>query len=108
MADVEKIEKALAQLKAERIRLDEAIKMHEASENVERLAERAQIKEAILSLERLARGRRRGPGRPPNWLADVAPPKRRPPDNLPPAAAMRVQRHRNGLTWAVAGRKRPA
>jgi DNA invertase Pin-like site-specific DNA recombinase len=40
-------------------------------------AEREQIEEAILSLERLARGRGRGPGRPPNWMADVAPPKRR-------------------------------
>ena len=35
-------------------------------------AEREQIEEAILSLERLARGRGRGPGRPPNWMADVA------------------------------------
>jgi hypothetical protein len=43
-------------------------------------AERAQIEEAILSLERLARGRGRGPGRPPNWMADVAPKRRgRPP-----------------------------
>src|SRR5260370_38946300 len=40
-------------------------------------AEREQIEEAILSLERLARGRGRGPGRPPNWMADVTPPKRR-------------------------------
>jgi hypothetical protein len=71
-------------------------------------AERQQVEEAIQNLERLARGRNRGPGRPPNWLADVAPPKRRPPDNLPPAAAMRVPRHRNGVTWAVAGRERTA
>jgi len=34
-------------------------------------AEREQIEEAILSLERLARGRGRGPGRPPTWMADV-------------------------------------
>ena len=116
--DVEKIEKALAQLKAERERLDEAIKMHESSENVERLAELTQIEEAILSLERLARGRGRGPGRPPNWMADVATPKRRGrppgsrnqphnPNDPAPAAAVRVQRPRNGLTWAVAGRERP-
>jgi hypothetical protein len=36
-------------------------------------AEREQIEEAILSLERLARGRGRGPGRPPNWMADITP-----------------------------------
>jgi hypothetical protein len=71
-------------------------------------AKRAEIEEAILSLERLARGRHRGPGRPPNMMADYTtpPPKRRPPD-LPPAA-LRLQRHRNGLAWAVAGRKRTA
>jgi hypothetical protein len=42
-------------------------------------AERAQIEEAILSLERLARGRGRGPGRPPNWMAEAEShtPKRR-------------------------------
>lgn len=43
-------------------------------------AERAQIEEAILSLERLARGRGRGPGRPPNWMAEATEthtPKRR-------------------------------
>jgi hypothetical protein len=39
-------------------------------------AEREQIEEAIVSLERLARGRVRGPGRPPNWMADTAPKKR--------------------------------
>ena len=39
-------------------------------------AEREQIEEAIVSLERLARGRVRGPGRPPNWLADPTPKKR--------------------------------
>ena len=37
-------------------------------------AERAQIEEAILSLERLARGRGRGPGRPPNWMAEAEQP----------------------------------
>jgi hypothetical protein len=43
-------------------------------------AEREQIEEAILSLERLARGRARGPGRPPNWMADDTPKRRgRPP-----------------------------
>jgi hypothetical protein len=37
--------------------------------------ERLQIEEAILSLERLARGRGRRRGRPPAWLAE--PPKKR-------------------------------
>ena len=40
-------------------------------------AEREQIQEAIDSLERLARGRGRGPGRPPNWMTDALLPKRR-------------------------------
>ncbi len=39
--------------------------------------ERAQIEEAILSLERLARGRGRKRGRPPAWMAAVNPPKKR-------------------------------
>jgi hypothetical protein len=38
---------------------------------------RDQIEEAILQLERLARDRGRGAGRPPNWMAEVPPPKRR-------------------------------
>ena len=43
-------------------------------------AEREQIEEAILSLERLARGRGRGPGRPPNWISEITPKRRgRPP-----------------------------
>jgi hypothetical protein len=43
-------------------------------------AEREQIEEAIGSLERLARGRIRGPGRPPNWMAEITPKRRgRPP-----------------------------
>ena len=43
-------------------------------------AEREQIEEAILSLERLARGRGRGPGRPPNWMSEITPKRRgRPP-----------------------------
>jgi len=45
--------------------------------------ERQQIEEAIVSLERLARGRGRRRGRPPAWMASAAantaaaPPKRR-------------------------------
>lgn len=47
-------------------------------------AERAQIEEAIVSLERLARGRGKRRGRPPAWLASASevlaaevPPKKR-------------------------------
>jgi hypothetical protein len=40
-------------------------------------AEREQIEEAVLSLERLARGQGKGPGRPPQWMADMITPKRR-------------------------------
>jgi hypothetical protein len=41
-------------------------------------AERAQIEEAILSLEKLARGRGKRRGRPPSWLSEaVEAPKRR-------------------------------
>jgi hypothetical protein len=81
-------------------------------------AEREQIDEAVLSLERLARGRGRGPGRPPNWMADVAPPKqpgRRPakrrggpPDGsgsappLPPCCAMLLPGSRCQIQWAGA------
>jgi hypothetical protein len=58
-------------------------------------AEREQIEEAILSLERLARGRGRGPGRPPNWISEITPKRRgRPPGSknkarasAPPVAA---------------------
>jgi len=44
---------------------------------VELKEERQQIEEAILSLERLARGRGRRRGRPPAWMAEVEAPKRR-------------------------------
>jgi hypothetical protein len=40
-------------------------------------SEREQIEEAIVSLERLARGRGRRRGRPPSWMAEVNAPKRR-------------------------------
>ncbi len=39
--------------------------------------ERQQIEEAILSLERLARGRGRRRGRPPAWMSAAVEPKRR-------------------------------
>ena len=42
--------------------------------------ERLQIEEAILSLERLARGRGKRRGRPPTWMAEVGVKRRgRPP-----------------------------
>jgi hypothetical protein len=39
--------------------------------------ERQQIEEAILSLERLARGRGRRRGRPPAWMVEATEPRRR-------------------------------
>jgi hypothetical protein len=51
-------------------------------------AEREQIEEAIASLERLAQGRVRGPGRPPNWMAEASPKRRgRPPGSKNKVAA---------------------
>lgn len=68
---------------------------------VELRSERAQLEEAILSLERLARGRGKRRGRPPAWLATepsesgsasaaaVAPKRRgRPPGSKNKTAAM--------------------
>ena len=50
---------------------------------VELRQERQQIEEAIISLERLARGRGRRRGRPPAWLAAATQKRRgRPPKNL--------------------------
>jgi len=53
-------------------------------------AEREQIEEAILSLERLARGRGRRRGRPPAWMAEAGEeaPKRR---GRPPGSKNKVQ-----------------
>jgi hypothetical protein len=51
-------------------------------------AEREQIEEAILSLERLARGRGKHRGRPPAWMAEVELPKRR---GRPPGSKNKVQ-----------------
>jgi hypothetical protein len=65
-------------------------------------AERQQIEEAILSLERLARGRHRGPGRPPNMLADFSPtpPKRR---GRPPGSKNKVHEPAAQQSAAAAG-----
>jgi hypothetical protein len=49
--------------------------------------ERTQIEEAILSLERLARGRGRRRGRPPAWLAEPAKKRGRPPGSKNKLAA---------------------
>ncbi|HJT86802.1 MAG TPA: hypothetical protein VJ732_03075 [Bryobacteraceae bacterium] len=50
--------------------------------------ERAQIEEAILSLERLARGRGRRRGRPPAWMSEITAKRRgRPPGSKNKTAA---------------------
>jgi hypothetical protein len=50
--------------------------------------ERAQIEEAILSLERLAQGRGKRRGRPPAWMSESAPKRRgRPPGSKNKVAA---------------------
>jgi len=41
--------------------------------------EREQIEEAIMSLERLARGRGRRRGRPPAWMTEIERKRGRPP-----------------------------
>ena len=41
--------------------------------------EREQIEEAIMSLERLARGRGRRRGRPPAWMSELEKKRGRPP-----------------------------
>ena len=55
---------------------------------VELRQERQQIEEAIISLERLARGRGRRRGRPPAWLSEAMHRRRgRPPKNSNKVAA---------------------
>ena len=50
--------------------------------------ERQQIEEAILSLERLARGRGRRRGRPPAWMSEITTKRRgRPPGSKNKVAA---------------------
>jgi hypothetical protein len=53
---------------------------------VELRQEREQIEEAILSLERLARGRGRRRGRPPGWMSE-AKKRGRPPGSKNKAAS---------------------
>jgi hypothetical protein len=53
--------------------------------------ERVQIEEAILSLERLARGRGKRRGRPPAWMSEINAKRRgRPPGSKNKAAAEAV------------------
>ena len=58
--------------------------------------EREQIEEAIMTLERLARGRGRRRGRPPAWMAQV---KRR---GRPPGSKNRPKGDSKGSAKAVA------
>jgi hypothetical protein len=69
--------------------------------------EREQIEEAILSLERLARGRTRGRGRPPAWLSSLNPPKRRgrPPGSKNKSSGAGTQPSNNAATKASAAGK---
>ena len=54
--------------------------------------ERELVDQAILTLERLARGGHRSRGRPPKWLAPAAPKRRgRPPGAKMSAAARKAQ-----------------
>ena len=55
--------------------------------------EREQLEEAIISLERLARGRGRRRGRPPAWLAQA--PKRR---GRPPGSKNKTQQAKQAAT----------
>jgi hypothetical protein len=50
--------------------------------------ERQQIEEAILSLERLARGRGRRRGRPPSWMSEMTAKK---PRGRPPGSKNKIQ-----------------
>jgi len=61
-------------------------------------AERQQIEEAILSLERLARGRGRRRGRPPNWMAEATTKRR----GRPPGSKNKVVASAAGKGAAVA------
>jgi hypothetical protein len=55
---------------------------------IELREERQQIEEAILSLERLARGRGRRRGRPPAWMSEMTTKRRgRPPGSKNKVAA---------------------
>jgi len=59
-------------------------------------SERQQIEEAIVSLERLARGRGKRRGRPPSWMSEIVTAKQRgrPPGSKNKSASARCPRAR--------------
>jgi len=65
----------------------------------ELMAEREQIEQAIVSLEKLAQGRGKKRGRPPAWMADVTAPKRR---GRPPGSKNKVHTAGNPPSAALA------
>ena len=78
----------------------EGLKMDVTKILAELKAEREQIEEAILSLERLARGRGPRRGRPPNWMAEIIEKPRR---GRPPGSKNKVQAtNTSSKTQAVA------
>ena len=64
------------------------LELHAPETPSELKAERQQIEEAIVSLERLALGRGRRRGRPPSWMSEVTTTKRR---GRPPGSKNKVQ-----------------
>lgn len=66
--------------------------------------ERDQVEEAIISLERLARGRGKRRGRPPAWLSEVQQVKRRgrPPGSKNKTAATQKQVPDASMTTSAA------
>ena len=72
-------------------------------------AERKQIEEAILDLDRLARGRGGSHEGPPNWMANAERPKGRPsgsndPGSQPPPAAPAAARIAGRLDRGISER----
>jgi hypothetical protein len=64
--------------------------------------ERALIDQAILTLERIARGGGKRRGRPPKWLASAAPKGRgRPPGTKLSRAARKAHSERMKAYWAA-------
>ena len=74
-------------------------------------AEREQIEESIIALERIARGGAKRRGRPPKWMSDgqnSAEPKRRgrPPGAKKSPEARKAQSERMKKYWAERRRKK--
>jgi hypothetical protein len=61
--------------------------------------ERQQIEEAIISLERLARGRGRRRGRPPAWISEMTTKRR----GRPPGSKNKVQAMAGTVTKGAGG-----